>query len=229
MGGGAGKVLGDYYDIDAILAAQERVPVTFTHGVEGFGRAVGGVGAQEDLEPGTSCDLPFWLLPRLAREDLVQVRRPRMFEKELRDELRWNPIRINLNTYSRYFYQFGWRLWRLTGDEDLWQILFIAFTGRYPKILTKAFNFLDKNPREFSDRLTQEELKLYEAGQQSSRAFHAWQYGKQGWRTQQQLEPSRLVRQGSKRSRPWAGRPGFESSEETIREPQCAAALGIVI
>lgn len=223
------EVLGDYYDIDAILAAQERVPVTFTHGVEGFGRAVGGAGAEEDLEAGTSCDLPFWLLPRLAREDLVTVRRPRMFERQVRDELRWDPIRINLNTYSSYFYQFGWRLWRLTGDEDLWQILITAFTGRYAKILTKAFNFLDKNPREFSCKLTQEELRMYEAGQQSSRAFHEWRYGKKGWLTQPQLEASRLVRQGAKRTRPWANRPGFESEDTAIREPHFAAALGIAI
>ena len=49
----------DYYDIEQILATEERVPVTFNCDAQGLGYLVHGV--EEDLTEGTKLELPFWL------------------------------------------------------------------------------------------------------------------------------------------------------------------------
>ena len=49
----------DYYDIDQILATEERVPVTFNCNAQGLGYLVHGV--EEDLAEGTKLECCFGL------------------------------------------------------------------------------------------------------------------------------------------------------------------------
>ncbi|KAJ1501207.1 DNA replication protein, partial [Coelomomyces lativittatus] len=112
----------DYYDLDTILMEQEALPVTFKMTVPGMGY-IEGTHSQTDLREGTTLHLPFWLIESLAIDGLVHPHLPKAFSNASLKSLRASAHSVDLNGLSPYFYLFGEKLMRLSGDDRKIQIL----------------------------------------------------------------------------------------------------------
>ena len=103
----------DYYDIDQILATEERVPVTFNCNAQGLGYLVHGV--EEDLAEGTKLKLLFWLADALVKQNsgiqqnsgVVSIKMPKYFSQKYRNYLKANPTSVDLRSVCQVYYQLG--------------------------------------------------------------------------------------------------------------------------
>lgn len=168
-----------YYDIDDVLAEEEAVPSVFQHAAN----EVGLFDSSDDsnkVEAGSRVELPFWLVRELYLRQLVSIRVPPCFDREskTREEIAADAAHVDLRSRCQYFYELGCKIAPLIGDKTIGPFLLVAFRTRYKEVLIKAHNHqtLAVAPK-CSRLLTNEEAKLYEAGQSSVVAFKKWRMG----------------------------------------------------
>ncbi|XP_047969713.1 probable DNA replication complex GINS protein PSF3 isoform X3 [Salvia hispanica] len=137
--------MANYYDIGDILAEEELVPTVFQYGANGVGLFDSSDDADK-VEAGSRAELPFWLVRELYLRQLVSIRVPPCFDREIR-------------------------------DRTIGPFLLVAFQTRYRDVLVKAHALTLTMTPKYLTLLTNEEIKLYEAGQSSIAAFKKWRMG----------------------------------------------------
>ncbi|CAA2949646.1 probable DNA replication complex GINS protein PSF3 [Olea europaea var. sylvestris] len=167
-----------YYNIDDILAEEELVPAVFQHAANG----VGLFDSSDDtnkVEAGSKVELPFWLVCELYLRQLVSIMVPPCFDKEskTREEIGADAAHVDLRSRCPYFYELGCKIAPLIGDKTIGPFLLVAFRIRYKEVLIKAHNLTLAVAPKYLTLLTNEEAKLYEAGQSSIAAFKKWRMG----------------------------------------------------
>lgn len=185
----------DYFDLDAILVEDERVPVTFRVGAHRLGHLDPAAGTR-DLSDGAQLELPHWLASALALKGMVSVELPRKYSQRVRSKLLADPTSLSLRDKSPHYHALGIKLSAQLGDAHLAATLRQALTGRYKQILDVAQGSREEDTSDFARRLTELELRMFTTGIHAARAYHAWRC-----REQEKLQASRLVRRGTKRRR----------------------------
>ena len=193
--------MSSYYDIDAILAEEERTPVVFN--VDGLNLGyLDHETTDEDITEGTKLELPFWMAESLSARKYTSVDTPKCYGHGFRSALRADPSPsvVDLRQRSPYYFQLGVKLGRFVTDDDeqgfLYDSLVHAFTGRYHDILDKSQNSRDEDTSGFQAHLTQLERSLFKAGHKASADFFRWKN-----RSHQRLRAARVMRGARKRRR----------------------------
>ncbi|XP_047969687.1 DNA replication complex GINS protein PSF3-like isoform X1 [Salvia hispanica] len=191
--------MANYYDIGDILAEEELVPTVFQYGANGVGLFDSSDDADK-VEAGSRAELPFWLVRELYLRQLVSIRVPPCFDREskTREEIAADAAHVDLRSRSPYFYELGCKialllpplkccvycpklchLHTLLGirDRTIGPFLLVAFQTRYRDVLVKAHALTLTMTPKYLTLLTNEEIKLYEAGQSSIAAFKKWRMG----------------------------------------------------
>uniref|UniRef100_K3W7Q5 Uncharacterized protein n=1 Tax=Globisporangium ultimum (strain ATCC 200006 / CBS 805.95 / DAOM BR144) TaxID=431595 RepID=K3W7Q5_GLOUD len=168
---------GGYFDINDILAGDERLKCTFaTDAIDCAYLDPSCVG--EDLKQGTAVELPMWLAEPLAGRGDVALEVPHYLTKRFRRMIKAGPSSVNLRDFTAYFYEVGQHLLPLVDEEsgkEIEEILRLSFGGeRYRDILNNSMNSLDEDTTEFTRKLTEEEKKLFQAGVRDSNDFIQW-------------------------------------------------------
>ncbi|PVU93212.1 hypothetical protein BB561_003403 [Smittium simulii] len=101
----------DYYDIDDILAVQQRVPCNIKQDIIGLSY-------NYNLEPSVNkanskITLPFWIADALDAEEYVEMNIPVAFSKHTQRKLLAS-TNLNLNALCPYFYKLGERFAELS-------------------------------------------------------------------------------------------------------------------
>lgn len=167
-----------YYDLDACLAEEERVPVTFLAGAAGLGRELDTTCADDDLPAGSDVEVPCWLVGELLKKNMVAARLPKCFGGKLRADVAAEPAAVKLRVKCPYFFEFGARLQGFLPDPRL-GVVNEAYVGRYRDVLCRAHTTADVVTDEsyrFVSYLTHEERIIFERGRQSALAFQRWRY-----------------------------------------------------
>lgn len=173
-----GFSMANYYDIDDILAEEEMVPAVFQQAADG----VGLLDSSDDtntVEAGSKAELPFWLSRDLHVRGVVSVDVPTYFRKasRTRKELVADAAHVDLRSRCQYFFELGLKIAPLVGDRTIGSFLLLAFQTRYKEVLIKAHTAAPAVAPKHLSLLTNEETKLYEAGQSSTAAFKKWRMG----------------------------------------------------
>lgn len=170
--------MANYYDIDDILAEEEPVPSVFQHGANGVG-LFDSSDESNRVEAGSRVELPFWLVRELYLRQLISIRVPPSFDKEskTREEIAADAAHVDLRSRCPYFYELGCKIAPLVGDKTIGPFLLIAFRTRYKEVLIKAHTLTPSSVAKQLTLLTNEEAKLYKAGQSSIAAFKKWRMG----------------------------------------------------
>ncbi|CAI5977121.1 unnamed protein product [Closterium sp. NIES-64] len=163
--------MSNYYDLDDILAEDEKLPVTFRTGATGVGRALDPSTDADDLAVGAKVDLPVWMVPALAKRNMVSALEPRMFGERIRKELQADAACVNLRACSPYYYSLGTKIAPWVRDKTLTRFLFTTFVERYADLLTRAFVLPEKEVPRVRRLLPKEEQQWYAA----MRRYTAWQ------------------------------------------------------
>ncbi|TPX42841.1 hypothetical protein SeMB42_g04967 [Synchytrium endobioticum] len=163
----------DYYDIEAILADQQRVPCFFSYPVPGYGFLDGNNDA--DLPPNTRVELPYWMAETLAIREWVEIDLPKYYQVKVRNDLKASPTVVNLYQLCPYFYEFGIRIVNLIVDDVLCKVLSETFTHRVQLIMnyTQA-TILRTDRSDFIQSLDETEKDLYRVGVESTGVMIRW-------------------------------------------------------
>ncbi|PVU92961.1 hypothetical protein BB560_003117 [Smittium megazygosporum] len=102
---------GRYFDIDDILAVQQRVPCIVRQNVVGLAY-------DHNMEPsenkaGSKLSLPFWIADSLDAEEFVEMDIPLPFSKQSQRKLLAS-ANVNLSIICPYFYKLGSRFAELS-------------------------------------------------------------------------------------------------------------------
>ena len=109
----------DYFDVDDILATQERVPSKIELQIYNLG-FLDPSSEGKHLQPGIKLELPFWLAKELCsrRRKIVSVDTPKAFKEGYRQILKADANVVDLHKLGPYFYSFGTKLLHFDYDEN---------------------------------------------------------------------------------------------------------------
>eukprot|EP00271_Cylindrocystis_brebissonii_P005301 TRINITY_DN17288_c0_g1_i1.p2 TRINITY_DN17288_c0_g1~~TRINITY_DN17288_c0_g1_i1.p2 ORF type:complete len:211 (+),score=38.63 TRINITY_DN17288_c0_g1_i1:447-1079(+) len=161
-----------YYDIDAILADEERVFVTFQTDVTGAGRALDPSCDNDDLALRSRVELPYWLIPELHQRNMITMHLPRIFGQKFRKEVQAEPLCVNLRECSPYYYTLGMKL--APSFKSTQEFLLQLFRKRYEEMLARGHTISDEEVNRSRKLLTKEEAKLLHAASSSMQSFSQW-------------------------------------------------------
>eukprot|EP00026_Physarum_polycephalum_P019025 Phypoly_transcript_20847.p1 GENE.Phypoly_transcript_20847~~Phypoly_transcript_20847.p1 ORF type:complete len:204 (-),score=15.29 Phypoly_transcript_20847:55-639(-) len=167
----------DYYDLDSILASEEKVPTRFLYEGKGLGYLDPG-SVDNDLLKDCKLELPIWLAKTLVRKNLAKITLPKAYETKFRSDLGADATVVDLHRYP-YYYHLGHSLCVMLKDVNLLQELGHAFAARYRMILDKSLNMQSHGSAEFSQSLAHTEVKLFHVGYNSTQEFDKWKTTKE--------------------------------------------------
>ncbi|KND02791.1 uncharacterized protein SPPG_01872 [Spizellomyces punctatus DAOM BR117] len=163
----------EYWDLDAILAEQQKLPSFFRMDVPGYGFLEGNLDV--DLAANTRIELPYWLAEHLALNDYIDLELPKCFGHRVRNDLNASPTSVNLGSLCSYYYRFGVKIINLVVDAMLPDILADAFIARLPLIMDYTQTSRLRTDRsEFIYSLDETEKELYKTGHESVTAMAQW-------------------------------------------------------
>jgi len=98
-----------YYDLDAILGEEQRVPTTFKVSAAQLGHFMPGNEVQqiEDLPKDTRLELPLWLSKILLERNMVALDMPPFYGSRNRSRLKADEWSINIRDKSPYYFRVG--------------------------------------------------------------------------------------------------------------------------
>ncbi|KAG0270020.1 DNA replication protein [Actinomortierella ambigua] len=166
----------DYYDIDSILAEDQKVKCVFQDEVPGLSWLEGGY--DDVLRARSKVDLPFWL----AREIIdhpegvvpLDLETPEFFGAKVRNGLRAEATMVDLPKLCPQFFRFGIHFLHLVDDASLSKVLAQAFKARLQTTMDHAQSGGNKDFTDYLSRLDETERELYKAGLESCSSLHQW-------------------------------------------------------
>ncbi|KAJ2082440.1 DNA replication protein [Coemansia sp. RSA 988] len=163
-----------YYDIDDILAVQERVPCVLQVDLDGLGSASGG-GASK-VYRNSRWTLPFWMADRLNEEDYVDMEVSPLFSKQANRMYAASPESVQLRSISQHYYQFGLQMGDLV--PEIPNVLRNMYMQRVQKIARIAQRGQNIEAFDFVQSLDRTETRLLKLCQQAQGAIPEWQQNK---------------------------------------------------
>lgn len=184
----------EYFDLDAVLADQERTRATFrTDGFQlsyldpmsselqntPYTSGSGGDGQISlDIQRETSVDLPLWLSTPLAERRYVRIDPISSLSEKGRRELHAGAHGVNLFAKCPNFYSTGRKLLRLLASaerDSVRKTLLKVYRERCSSILDTSQNCREDADRSvFTDTLSVEERKLFDIGNLAASDYRRW-------------------------------------------------------
>ncbi|KAJ2766865.1 hypothetical protein IWQ56_003548 [Coemansia nantahalensis] len=168
------KAVKVYYDIDDILAAQERVPCVLRVDLDGLGSA--GSGGSSKVHRNARWALPLWMADQLNEEDCVDMGVSPVFSKRANRMYAASPESIQLRAVSQHYYQFG----LLLGDlvPEIPGVLRNMYMQRVQRIARVAQQGHSLETLDFAQSLDKTEAAMLRVCQQAQGAITDWHQGK---------------------------------------------------
>eukprot|EP00833_Pecoramyces_ruminatium_P005994 jgi/Orpsp1_1/1180026/evm.model.c7180000071852.1 len=133
----------DYFDLDDILAEQQKMQVSFKEDIPGLGFLENNPG--EPLHKDEKVLLPFWIITELSKIEvddnisddghIIELSNPKCFKNQFKNQLIAGPTSVQLYQACPYYFQFGYKLSKISGDETLPLILETSYKLRIPLIM----------------------------------------------------------------------------------------------
>lgn len=168
----------DYWDLDCILAEQQKVPSFFKDKVPGLGFLEGNL--ERDLHENSRVDIPFWLAQPLAMKGYIDMELPSCFGERIRNDLDASALSVNVKQLSSYFYQLGTYIVQLTGNTpelNLTDVLTNTLINRISAIIDHAETAKSSNRTDQSKfllGLDETEKNIYKLAKGSMSTMDLW-------------------------------------------------------
>ncbi|KAJ2898803.1 DNA replication protein [Coemansia aciculifera] len=161
----------NYYDIDDILAGQERVPCVLRADLDGLGSAGSGGGTSK-VQRNARWGLPYWMADRLNEEDYVDMEVSPVFSKRASRMYAASPESMQLRAICQHFYQFGLQL----GDmvPEIPHVLRNMYVQRVYKVARIAQQGQNVEALDFVQSLDKTEARMLKLCQQAQSAISLW-------------------------------------------------------
>ena len=190
---------GDFFDMEDILATQQRVPCQFEQTVYRLGY-LDPQGSGEHIQAGAKLELPLWLARALGgrRRNVVRVDLSKQYREQQRDILKADANVVDLYKQGPYFYRMGVHILSFDHMErsELAKSLLETFLNRFRRIMDTSHHAFDSDITTLTTRLDETERVLFCMGQRSVVAMAKWERGRS-----HRIEASEIVQKKRKRKR----------------------------
>eukprot|EP01095_Lingulamoeba_sp_RSL-Kostka_P009431 TRINITY_DN3267_c0_g1_i2.p1 TRINITY_DN3267_c0_g1~~TRINITY_DN3267_c0_g1_i2.p1 ORF type:complete len:152 (-),score=35.43 TRINITY_DN3267_c0_g1_i2:286-741(-) len=130
-----------YYDIDSILAEEEKLPIQFIVEAKYLGQfSPNSTDDSLHLKEGTKVDCQYWLASQLWIHSYCELLIPLQYSQQFQQKLKAGPNEIPLNSFP-FYYDIGLYISNLSEDERLNNILLETFAERYKQLISKSYNW----------------------------------------------------------------------------------------
>lgn len=124
----------DYFDIDDVIATQEKVPCRLEVQIHNLG-FLDPSSEGEHLASGSKQELPYWLAKELCsrRRRVVSVELPKVYKDAYREILKADACVVDLHKYGPHFYDIGTKLMHFDDDDNsmvirsLQEVIFVCY------------------------------------------------------------------------------------------------------
>mgnify|MGYP002803424334 FL=1 len=172
----------NYFELDDILACQEKMPCTFETQVKDLGFLDHG-SDNDHIESDTKMDLPFWLAKELCARQrrIISVELPKVYREAYRQILEADATAVDLNKLGPYYYSVGGKLLDFDNGENprIAESLMKAYMKRMRRLMDLCLNKLDgsKEAQTLLSKLDHDEHNVFDLSQQGLRQFEQWKQG----------------------------------------------------
>ena len=168
-----------YLDIDDILAESERISCEFTTDLFGLGILDPSTDSKS-ISEGTKLELPLWLAKDLYQKGWINVDTPKGYNEAYRELLNADPTVVDLHKLGPNFYKFGEKLilMELDDNSEIAYSLEETFYDRIHSIIDHSLNIKSQTlpeGKEFTKRLDNLEMQLYEVGKKTAQEYQMWE------------------------------------------------------
>ncbi|EEB05521.1 GINS complex subunit Psf3 [Schizosaccharomyces japonicus yFS275] len=160
-----------YYDIDSIIAENQKIPCTCLVSIPGLGHE------GREVSQGSKVELPFWLAEVFAVNSFVDIHMPPPFSSVVRNALKANPNTVALRDTTTHFYHFAEQLLHVVSDTSLAEVVLDTLRQRSMEIADAAVNpqgAIQQN-NSFIEGLDDFERLLFRLAYLSHRDIARWQ------------------------------------------------------
>ena len=167
-----------YFNMDDILASQQKVPVQFETPVYRLG-FLNPSANQEHLEVGLKMELPFWLAKVLQKRQIVNVELPRQYRRGQREILRADAAVVDLYKLGPHFYSMGMKIlcFDHVESKDLSETLLETFLNRFRLIMDSSQNADEADLYALTSKLDETERILFRLGHLPAQQMELWEKG----------------------------------------------------
>ena len=169
-----------YFDVDDILASQQKVPTLFELPVYRLG-FLNPSANEEHLQAGLKMELPFWLAKVLGsrKRQIVSVELPKQYRKSQRDILGADAKVVDLYKLGPYFYSMGVKLLCFDNLEnsEVSKCLLETFLNRFRQIMDHSQNAAKTDTYTLTSKLDEMERVLFHRGQKATQQLEQWERG----------------------------------------------------
>lgn len=168
-----------YFNIEDILASQERIHCKFEIEVANMG-FLDSSSVDENIKVGTKLDFPAWLVKSIYNDKFkfVNIEIPKWYKNFYHEILRADANVVDLRKMGPYYYHFGRHLVTIV-DVDVGQsiakILLWTFRNRFRKIMDLSSQTDHRDLYKSITKLDITETEIYKAGQVDMIGFIKWQ------------------------------------------------------
>lgn len=166
-----------YFNIDDIIAEDERTPLTWRLNAEGIAWLDSSL-VGEDVREGQPMELPLWLAEELKLKDLVEVALPKAYSRKSRANIKADAVAAKLRELSPFFYSVGLRLGPLLREHEeaklLSQDVREVLADRAAGILQRARTGLGADVSSYRGKLTDLEQQIFDAASAFTAAKLSW-------------------------------------------------------
>jgi len=170
----------DYWDLDQIMAENEKINSIFLVNATDLGHLDANHmknHSSTDIEANTKVELPLWLALPLSSSKIVDTEIPKYYGEQFKRSLRAEPMVLNLQEKSFYYYENGLVYAFLFNDLILSRILANAFMARFRAIIDRALYKSTEANEELSSfvkKLSKLEKVIYFQGKRSVNEYAGW-------------------------------------------------------
>ncbi|KAL3860440.1 hypothetical protein ACJMK2_010563 [Sinanodonta woodiana] len=193
------KASENYFDIDDILASNERIPCRVELPIYRLGY-LDSSHESEHLLPGTKIEFPYWLGRAVCskKRHIVGVDLPKQYREGYREILSADATVVDLHKLGPYYYSFGTKLLHFehVASADIAKSLVKTFQNRFRKIMDSSQNAYNEDTSKLTENLDEAERSLFHSGQLGLHDFQRWET-----RKTDKLTTSNMVRNHRKRKR----------------------------
>ena len=170
----------DYFNIDDILASQQRVPVHFEMPVYRLGFLNQSLN-EEHLQPGLKMEIPFWLAKVLGsrKRQILNAHLPKCYRELQRDILSADANVVDLHKLQPYYYSMGLKLmcFEHLERQNLSRSILETFLKRFRMIMDHSQNAFRTDTYSLTCKLDETERHLFNLEQCSTTELLQWKSG----------------------------------------------------
>ncbi|KAJ3024139.1 UNVERIFIED_CONTAM: DNA replication protein [Siphonaria sp. JEL0065] len=145
-----------YWDIEDVLAEQQKIPCFISHDIPGYGFLDGN--SSENVS-----------------SDSVEIEIPACFSKRVLDDLSTSATSVNLNGLCPCFFYFGIKFVNLIEGIALGKVLAEAFSERLAEIM--RYSQSGRSYSKFISFLDDTEKQIFNIGRESFQSVQMWSDG----------------------------------------------------